>query len=203
MQMHIGARNGQVVIRAQLDDDTFEFLPNEIFADDLPSHFKNHHYHWLNLKTKAIEFRPFDNRWQSSAKNWVLHFASIGGPLLQLGRNKLLNRSSCAHTFLVNALRSIETEDYIHVQCDDDGRAEAFLPRYKLHFALDNSGNILSRQLQAQVDPDQTLGTLVGFARWLENKACSTRSEHAEPGVSASCSHSFWRSGDRRQWPAY
>ena len=161
--MHIGARDGQIVIRAQRDGQIFEILPNDIFADDFSSHFKNDYVHWLNLKTRRIELRPLHSFWQSSVTNWTLHLCSDGEPFMQLGTNRLLNRSSRAHTFLVSSLGSIETEEYIQVQCSHNNEIEAYLPRYKLRFSLNGSGSILSHELHGQVDPDQTLGTLVGL----------------------------------------
>ena len=163
MKVHIGAREGQVVIRAQLDDITLEAIPCEVFANDLPFHFKNAYIHWLNLKTRTIEFRPLHSPWQTSATNWVLHLSSENQCFMQHSQDKLLNTSSRAHGFLVDSLSSIETEEYIHVQYTEDCKIKVFLPRYKLHFFLDASGKVFSPQLNAEVDPDQTLGTLIGL----------------------------------------
>ncbi|KAI9711479.1 MAG: hypothetical protein M1820_002042 [Bogoriella megaspora] len=179
-QVHIGARKGKLVVRAKTDEDTFEILHQELFANDLPQHFVNGYSHWLNLSTKKIEFRPLHDLWQSSVKNWTLECSQSGSFRMRRGGVTLLRGSSPMHKAIVQCFESIEHQDYIHVQQIDSMTIEAVLPRYQLEFRRDDAGILQSTQLNAEVDPDQNIATLIGLKTTLALRERTLSDQHQQ-----------------------
>ncbi|KAI0293174.1 hypothetical protein B0F90DRAFT_1670929 [Multifurca ochricompacta] len=50
-----------------------QFVPRAVFADDFPKTLVEDHYHWLDLSTAEVEFRPAASPWTSDPSNWRLH----------------------------------------------------------------------------------------------------------------------------------
>ena len=50
--------------------EILELIPREKLWDDLPPALVHEHAHWLNLSTKVMEIRPFEQLWETSPENW-------------------------------------------------------------------------------------------------------------------------------------
>ncbi|KAF2871478.1 hypothetical protein BDV95DRAFT_493867 [Massariosphaeria phaeospora] len=73
--VHLGFRDGALVIRTTLQDTTLELIPRGEFKKydqfDLPASLLAGCFHWLDLKTGILEIRR-DNPWKQKNSNWRL-----------------------------------------------------------------------------------------------------------------------------------
>ena len=76
--MHFSRRDNGVVVRARRNqtNDNFALIPSSQLLGDLPPALVDDHVHWLNLNTKVIEIRPFEQPWDESPEHWRIDCAS-------------------------------------------------------------------------------------------------------------------------------
>ena len=61
----------------------FELIPESKFTSVLPRSLIHDYFHWYNMKTQTVEFRPLANRWTPNLeKNWSTAFRLNGVPVL-------------------------------------------------------------------------------------------------------------------------
>ena len=61
----------------------FELIPESKFKSVLPHSLIHDYFHWYNMKTQIVEFRPLADRWTPNLeKNWSTAFQLNGGPVL-------------------------------------------------------------------------------------------------------------------------
>lgn len=171
-EIHLGAQDNELVIKARSDNQTFFALPQNIFDGALPSDFVNSYHHWLNEDTGEVEFRPLDRPWHSSEDYWKLHFSSLqfdtAQAVLRRGSKHLIDTHSVLGKTITAVFRALDAPSQCHITYDEieRSRLEVDLPRYNLHFAVSREGHIKSLEFNALVDFDQEIGTLIG----LQNK---------------------------------
>lgn len=162
-KVYFAMRDGRVVIRTRKGQEVLELIHPECFDGDLPANFVNDYAHWLDLSSKEIEFRPIDLPWSSSGSNWRLRYQLDPGPYLFKGERRLVDVRSGSCVAVMKVFRSLEATKYVHVMLHKDAELEIFLPRWKLNFFLNRAGDIECRELRRIVDPDQSIGTLIGL----------------------------------------
>ncbi|KAL9070862.1 MAG: hypothetical protein Q9157_005685 [Trypethelium eluteriae] len=79
---------------------------------------------------------------------------------------RLLDYDSEINREVAKIFSVLEPRDNIQIALIENLRVEVFLPRFHLRFVLNEGGHLASKQLNLEVDPDQSIGTLIG----LENK---------------------------------
>lgn len=161
--VHFGMREGQIVVRMQNGLQTLELIPHQQFADDLPAVFVTDYVHWLDVESREIELRPLDQLWRSDLSNWRLRYQPRGTSNLLLRDRKLIDIRSTTCERIMNIFGALETVEHVHITFSKDQRLEVALPRYDLRFFLNHDGEFQCYELGKTVDPDQSVGTLVGL----------------------------------------
>ena len=162
--VHFKMRGGQVVIRIQQNSKVLELIPQEIFTGDLPDAFIKDYVHWLDLSSYEIEFRLLDRRWTSSEDNWCLHYEPKLISCLAQHQRKLIDVRTATFSAVMKVFRNLESEKHTHVSVVNKERLEVHFPRLDICFFLDEEGHFYCRELRKIVDPDQSLGTLIGLS---------------------------------------
>ena len=155
-------REGKVVIKLRRGSQTLEYLPHDIFVGDMPSQFVNDYAHWLDLSSHEIEFRPLEQLWTTSAKNWRLRYHTKSPSHLSKGDTKLIDVRSDTFASTMDVFSALDTWENIHVSLGLV-RLEVHFPRLDLHFFLNPENHFQCHELHRIVDPDQSLGSMIGF----------------------------------------
>ncbi|KAI9717157.1 MAG: hypothetical protein M1812_004905 [Candelaria pacifica] len=163
-QVHLELKKDeQLIVRTIHNGDVLEVVPHHHFSGDFPSHFVDDYVHWLNLGNGVLEFRPLQTLWQTSTTNWRLLFDELNGSSMRFGHRQMFDFRSHISNRIVKVLEVLEHKANIHVTLDENGTIVAELPRYRLKFFVNASGQLESKELAAIVDRNQDLGTLFGL----------------------------------------
>jgi hypothetical protein len=168
-EVHLGARDGEVVVKARFDGQTFIAIPRKTFDKALPIHFVESFHHWMNESTGEIEFRPLDRPWQTDEANWKMRFSSLDFGTAQVTIQQrarcLIDNNSTAGKTVASVFRALDIPAYCHITLDQlqQSQLEVDLPRYNLHFAVTKKAQVRSLEFNALVDDDQEIGTLIGL----------------------------------------
>ncbi|KAG1773742.1 hypothetical protein EV702DRAFT_1129048, partial [Suillus placidus] len=180
-KIFFGMRNGDVVIQSQHENGhLLELIPPGKLELDVPALLVKDHVHWLNLSTRAIEFRPMKRLWEPSDKNWVLQFMEDGQSVAQRGQTTLFDIRSRTFCMIANTLSPLEHSQYLIVTRSVDV-VKVDLPRFGLSFFIDKDGELHSRNQRGMVvDKDQSTGTMLGLVNQLvlrpkDRQTCSDR----------------------------
>ncbi|KAG1893015.1 uncharacterized protein F5891DRAFT_1209340, partial [Suillus fuscotomentosus] len=168
-KIFFGMRNGDIVIQSQREDeDLLELVPPGNLKLDIPMLLVKDHVHWLNLRTRAIEFRPMERLWEPSDDNWVLQFTEDDGQsVARQGQTTLFDIRSHTFSMIANTLSPLENSQYLIVTCSMDV-VKVDLPRFGLSFFIDKDGELHSRNQRGMVvDKNQSTGTMLGLVNQL------------------------------------
>ena len=155
-------REEKVVIKLRQDPQVLEYVPHETFLGDVPSRFVYDYAHWLDLLSYEIEFRPL-GQWNTNSNNWRLRYQAKSISHLVKGNMSLIDVRSATFQKTMDVFNALETWDNTHVLLGSDGGLSVSLPRYNLHFHLNAQGYFQCHELGRIVDPDQSLGTMIGL----------------------------------------
>lgn len=76
-EVHIGLRDGHLVIRAYAPGKLLEFILTSVYQDkysfDLPASLVENSVHWLNIRENIIEIRKAPMIWRSLDSNWRIN----------------------------------------------------------------------------------------------------------------------------------
>ena len=158
--IYFGKREKDIVIRARKESQVLELVPQRYFVNDLPCELTEACFHWLDIARQEIEFRPLNQRWQSSSDNWRLFCRT--SILVQRDR-RLIDIRSGTYANILSIFGELETIENVHVTLSNSQCLEVALPRYDLRFFLNYDGEFECRELSKVVDPDQSIGTLIGL----------------------------------------
>ena len=156
-------REEKVVIKLCQDSQVLQYIPHEIFKGDMPSKFVDNYVHWLDLSSHDIEFRPMEQLWTSDIQNWRLRYHANSSSHLVLGEMRLVDVRSATFTRTMDVFRALETWENVHVSLDLAQRLHVHFPRFDLHFFLNSDNHFQCHELHRIVDPDQSLGTMIGL----------------------------------------
>ena len=155
-------REGQPVIKLRQNSQTLEYLPHDIFVGDMPSEFVNDNAHWLDLTSCEIEFRPLEQLWTTSANNWRLRYHAKSPSHLSKGGTRMIDVRSVTFARTMDVFSALETWENTHVSLSLT-RLNVYFPRLDLHFFLNPENHFQCHELHRIVDPDQSLGSMVGL----------------------------------------
>ena len=161
--VYFGMRATNVIIQIKQGSQHLELIPAHTFDDDLPVAFVNNYFHWLDATTQEIEFRPLNMQWQNNPSNWRLQYQPQSRSVLGSLHQKLLDMQTTTYKAVMEVFAVLETIENVHVTLSKDDRLEVALPRYDLRFFLNGKGEFECYELCKIVDPDQSLGTLIGL----------------------------------------
>lgn len=175
-EVHLGLRGRTVVVKARIDGNLFQALPQSTFKNILPDHFVHSFHHWLDESTGDIEFRSLERPWQSSANNWRMVFSDLNFSTaqVQLGSKSLIEPISHIGRQITDILSVLDVAENCHITYDSSCpfQLDVELPRYNLHFAVTMDGELRSLEFNAIVDPDQRIETLIGLHNKLVLRNC-------------------------------
>ncbi|KAG2113634.1 hypothetical protein BD769DRAFT_1364038 [Suillus cothurnatus] len=171
-QIFFGTRSQEVVIQSKyVNGDLLELIPRHKLELDIPAFLVEDHVHWLNLRTRVIEFRPKKRMWEPCNKNWELRFMEDGQSVVQQGQSTLFDIHSPTFRMIAKTLSPLEDFRYLAVT----RRVEAGqtvvkvdLPRFGLSFFIDGDGDLHSHDQRGMVvDKNQSTGTMLGLVNQL------------------------------------
>ena len=162
-RVYFGRIGNLCTIRLSNAKESLDFIPESKFIDHVPVIFATEFVHLYNQRTGYIEFRPASSCWQRSSQSWYLKFKPDGGAVLQNQDNYLIDIHSQVFTTISRIFNHFEKWDYIHVTTSSARQLQVELPRLGLHFSLNQSGQLENQELRLVIDPDQSLGTLIGL----------------------------------------
>ncbi|KAI5254025.1 hypothetical protein E4T42_02630 [Aureobasidium subglaciale] len=185
-EVHVGAENGQVLIRAKSGGRTLQALSQTTFARQLPSHFVQSFTHWLDEATGEVEFRPLEKPWQSSAEYWKLSFLSLDiantNSQMRCGQQRLIENGSKVGQSVTDILSALDSSQHCQIILNDSRTSElkVYLRRYNLHFHVTTGGQLLSLEYSSVVDRNQNIGTMIGLCSKLVLRDVSSAQELQE-----------------------
>ncbi|ATZ54876.1 hypothetical protein BCIN_11g01980 [Botrytis cinerea B05.10] len=162
--VHLGSRDGKVVVRACSGKTILELVPSSVFYTDnnfdLPIPLVLDCIHWLDLTTGIIEIRQKPHVWKFKDANWRLNVRT----------RKAWRRSSClvdpfSTTFkrVHRILEYFEQPGHLTVYQPARNNLTVELKRLSLSFTVNHKKYLASSQLHAEIDADQDCGTWYGL----------------------------------------
>jgi hypothetical protein len=169
-EIHIGKRDGEVVVRAWRHDNGFVAGPYEHFRRerflaelgeaDLPMPLVRDCIHWVNLEMKKIEMRRRSDPWARRDDDWLLclcdRFVWQQDDMLVGTHSDLFKKVSAIFEGFVD-------RDEIIIKITDDDDIKVSIPKFDLTFSITEQGQLKCSELGAIVPMDQDVGTLYGF----------------------------------------
>lgn len=161
--VYFGMRGVDVIIRIVKDSRVLEVVPPKVFQGDLPHTFVRGYVHWLDVNSGMIEFRPLDRRWHSDPEGWQLQYLTQSAITLSRGSRKLIDIRSKTCLAIMSIFGVLEFKEEAVVTLSGNGQLEVALLRYDLRFFLNDEGYFQCHELCKIVDPNQSIGTLIGL----------------------------------------
>ena len=164
-QIHIGFRDGKLIIRACIHHHVLELLEREIFGTgndiDLPEALVDGCVHWLNLQTGNLDIRPLSKVWHYNRRgNWTvdseLRTARRRGVALVDPYSKLFLR-------IAGIFKHFEQGHRLTVYQPSFNNLTIEMKYLDLSFSVLPSGLLFSRHLGSVIDLNQDAGTLYGL----------------------------------------
>ncbi|KAF7139739.1 hypothetical protein CNMCM5793_007809 [Aspergillus hiratsukae] len=145
-----------------------EFVPVRLLTGAFPDAFVEDYAHWYDLDGGYVEFWPVKDPWKASSSHWRLQRKRPGqnGWCLVKGEISLVNIRSQTAGSLFSFFQPIERASRLHCKFHTSSSTlEIDIPRLRLSFSLQSGhSSIRARQYPGmKIDPDQSLGTLVGL----------------------------------------
>lgn len=151
--------------------ETLEVIPNSFFVGDLSFPLAHHYVHWLNLRTKLIEFRPLNDVWCTNDGNFELDVQSWK---LSQGKNSgilTVDIHSSMFKMLSTRLEPLEEAKYMIVTYHPNLTTKIVgvdLPRSHVGFFLNEEQQLESVNARGYiVDDIQAAGTMFGLRNQL------------------------------------
>ncbi|KAA8623344.1 DUF3638 multi-domain protein [Pyrenophora tritici-repentis] len=170
-RIHLGFRNGQLIIRAVQAGRLLEFMLGSAFESDLPRPLVENCYHWLHVNDGHVEIRQKD-AWVSKPSNWWILWYPAGcfyravRHFNEDSQTTLLDPGGDLVRRITRIFAHFELSSQILVFATLDGKITVELKRMELSFYINFDGLLHSRRLGAIIPPNQDAGTWYG----LENK---------------------------------
>ncbi|RSL41729.1 hypothetical protein CEP54_015726 [Fusarium duplospermum] len=164
--IHFGMHDQDLLVRLEADGSSVDLIPPRTLRGLLPHSFVDEYAHWYHANTGIVEFRPLKDPWARNSSNWFLSRSGEVWMLRQGASTCLLAPCSEMAHCLAAVLSPLEDSLYLHMLYDQFvGSVEVHAPRLQLDFFLKaGESTVRSRQFRGMhIDPDQSVGTLVGF----------------------------------------
>ncbi|KAL9051900.1 MAG: hypothetical protein Q9162_005738 [Coniocarpon cinnabarinum] len=165
--IHFGFRDHNLITRAlhRGSGILYEILPMNIFGNphdsDLPGPLIRNCVHWLNLPHAVLEVRPHESTWKYKDSNWMVYLNTR-----QAWRkdHQLVNAQSPLFKRAASIFDDFEEVNYmvLYQPLATNRSLTLHLPRMDLMFRV-KQGLLFSRELQAEIDPDQDAGAWYGL----------------------------------------
>ena len=164
-QIHMGRRQGALVVQAMHKGRLLELVPHDIFCHnatfDLPAPLVQDCVHWLDLQTGILEARRRPDIWKTKSGNWQVDFPNCTG----WRRNSILvDPYSQVFRRIANIFDNFEEANQIVVTQPRKGSPQIELRRLELSFFINAKRLLECKELKSEIDPNQDAGTWYGLA---------------------------------------
>lgn len=153
-KIHLGFRQGELVVRAFQDLATLELIDGSIFTSainntqhDLPLSLISGCFHWLNIDNKILEIRQGD-KWKSKMSNWRLNLVTSRATR---GSSTLVDPFSSVSQNVAHNFQLFEAAEHILVIQPKKSPLCVELRRLELSFSVNQSNLLQCRELNAEV----------------------------------------------------
>lgn len=162
----------ELIIKTRSGGREYELVPHTKLVGDFPKHFIEKYFHWLEVRTRDLEFRPLGDPWTTTPENWHLSYSGKESRMiLRLGYSyeSMVDIRSPTAAMICSVLSRLEHPQYIDISFGWTTRTvTAHLPRLKLDFFVNKKDELECRQFRGMiVDDDQDIGTLNGLVNRL------------------------------------
>jgi hypothetical protein len=178
-KLHFGMKGQDMLLMAVKENTRLKFLPPRTFEDSLPQAFTADYTHWYDCDRDEVVFRIRASPWLETTNDLKLIHTGMTWRLMK-GSDTFVNTTGKTASTLLSIFRPLEDVNHIHIKWNlMTHTLDIVLPRLKLDFyVLRQTGILRSRQYRTMiVDPDQTLGTLVGLSSRLVLRGGSSQEE--------------------------
>ncbi|KAJ8061235.1 hypothetical protein OCU04_010307 [Sclerotinia nivalis] len=162
--IHLGSRDGSVVVRACLGNTVLEVVPSRVFHTstnyDLPIPLLFDCVHWLNLTTGIIEIRQKPHIWKFKDSNWALNVRTRAA---YRRSSRLVDPFSPTFKRVHRILEHFEEPGHLTVFQPLKNNLTVELKRLSLSFTVNYKKYLASSQLHAEIDAEQDCGTWYGL----------------------------------------
>lgn len=180
--LHMGFRDGRVVVRALFRNALLEHVPRTVFqgrgggeaGTDLPSGLVDDCVHWLNLDSGLLEMRRKPHIWKARMGNWTLDVRKRTcirnqqpGTAIKPAKpgSRLVEPRSEVGRQIAGVFADFEDVEKLTIfQPVLRGSLTVEMKRLEIRFSVNERHLLQCDQLAAEVDPDQDAGTLYGLA---------------------------------------
>lgn len=175
-QVHVGIRDGKIIVKALLTGSVLQFVPRSIFKGqndwDLPADLVDDCVHWLDLTTGTLEMRRKPRIWRRKLSNWVLDMQKRKATrnrnrLTRSGKQStgtsLVEPKSVIGRNICGIFQDFEDTKRLTIYQPPTGPLSVEMKRLEIRFQVNHRGVLLCPQLRAEVDPEQDIGTLYGL----------------------------------------
>ena len=160
-EIHFGHRGEEVVIMAGTREGLLEFIPRRLFITDIPSSLVENCVHWLNHWTWRLEVRRKPNIWKTKRSDWIIDISRRRAT--RKNGVSLVDPHSPLFKSVTDLFRHFETHERITVFQPPSGKLAVELRHLQLSFFVNRSSLLQCRELNAEIDPNQDIGTMYGL----------------------------------------
>lgn len=147
-------------------------IPQTQFANfehgqDFPRSLLEDCVHWLNLDTGILEIRPLAAWWRADHDVWKI---DLNDAKAHSGRQELVDIRSPLHSALTQQFLDFESSCNILITRGPSSseptqeQLSVVLPRFDLHFIINDQGRLYCPEMRAVVVEHQDVGTLFGLS---------------------------------------
>ena len=163
-QIHLGFRNGKLIVQACIRGTVLELISPEVFGDesnfDLPISLVENCVHWLDLQTGILEVRQRPDIWKSKPSNWRLDFNTR----MAIRRtSSLVDPQSSLFQQVARIFDHFEYRGQLTVFQPTRRNLSVELRRLELSFSVNARGLLECKELRSVIDRDQDAGTWYGL----------------------------------------
>lgn len=164
-EVHLGFRQGDLVVQAWAQSGLWEYIPANIFERDatfdLPASLIDDCVHWLNIDANIIEVRKFGKIWRSAPGNWNINLSTQAA---NRRNSLLLDPGSNLFNHVASVFRGFEDSRHITVYQSQNFPLAVELRRYELTFFVNARRLLECQQLRAEIDENQDAGCFYGLS---------------------------------------
>lgn len=173
----------RLILRTRRGSEILELIPHEKFAGDLPTLLIEGYTHWLNLSTGQIELRPLVSLWNTSPKNWRIHFSATSSKMVTDTSRLMIDIHSDSFKMISNLLHPLEYDEFLTITTSEGGESLSIdLPRFNLSFFMNGEGLLECQNMPHMViDSNQSPGTMFGLASQLVLRDKTQQSSTSHP----------------------
>lgn len=169
-------KGAELIIRTRDGQNEYELVPHTKLVGDFPAHFVEQYFHWLNASTRGLEFRPVDDPWKVTPKNWRLYYLGKASSMT-LGQERMFDIQKTTAVMISSILSPLEYPQHIDIILSGSQEVSAHLPRLELDFFINAQEELECRQFRGMiVDRNQDIGTLNGLVNRLVMRQATVRS---------------------------